>query len=352
MPLTADQKDLYSNLLDALVTAPDLHSLLKIYKDDNKDIIRLSGTKKDLINNIFEAIDGSIIQLTDVQALIKDSEEFGDQHIFLYKLRDLSKTGYYNDAAGLFNRIVPRNLQSTFPRLMNMPEKLELTDFRYPNKGVNNSFLIKLYDSKKREIKENENFDYATLRRTVVYKTEQSRLIYLTDYDGNGELGIKISRSNFDSRKSLSSALGLVKQFIHADRAGIFVDRDFVKIDLTPVINNILENSHLHNNVFKLISAKFVDSQGGIATIQSQDDSGDHDLLAEESRKEAVEAYINGDAVGTGLVVRFLASGSNGNLDGDVNVIIGRDDSNHIIFPSKVKPQEYKYVRRKVAEFN
>jgi hypothetical protein len=352
MTLLPVQKDLYKSMLDSSVLMEDIHDFLKKYKDDNKEIIRLSGTKGDLIENIFEAIDLNIIKILDVQAIIKDAEEFGDQHIFIYSLQNGNLRSYYDNANNIGTAIIPATLRNTFPRLINQPQQLEWVDFRYPNRGVTNSWLMKLYDIKYREIKENESFDSTTYKRTIVYKREETKLIYIAEWNGVDEIEIKVSRSSFDSTKSLMASVGQIKNIIHKPANGVYIDRDFTKTNLISCINNLIINSAANQAVFKLISAKFVDKEGGMATIKAVDDQGNHDLLSEDSRKEAIDAYLNGDASGTGLVIRFLATGSNGVLKNDINVIIGKDDVNHLIIPAKIKSLEYKYVRRKIAEFS
>lgn len=353
MVLTPQLRSLYEKLLNTHVLMEDIHELLKKYKDDNKEIIRLSGSKGDLIENILDAVSHSIVHITEVQALIKDAEEYGDQHIFLYSLINPNILGHLNNGKNLANKIIPAGILQTFPRIMDQPQQLEWGDFRYPNRGITNSWNMKLYDAKFREVKQNDNFDSNTYIRTVTYKREETRLIYVLEWNGQGELEFKISRSTFDSRKGLQGSVGQIMRAIDAGGQGVVLHNNFEKTDLTTCIKNFFLNSSTNQNVFKLLSATFKDSHGGVAIFKSENDQGDDDLLSEESRKEALEAYINdGDSRGTGLVIRFLAEGSGGILKNDINVAIGRDEINHITISAKIKPQEYKYVRRKIEEFN
>ena len=352
MALSAEQRETYRILLDTYVLMGDLHNLLKIYKDDNKTVIRLSGTKHDLIENLLDATDSRIIDITLVQALIKDSEEYGDQHIFVFTLDSMTNKPYYDNSEILARRVIPSGCRDEFPRLMNVPSAVEWADFRHPNRGVANSWLMKLYDVKSREVRETDRFDSSTSRRTIVYKVEFVRLVYIIEWDGESQVEIKVSRTYFDSAKGLKKSLAEVKNLIYGAANGVMIDRDFSKHDFTQGINNVILNSDRNQEVYKLILAKFRDSQGAISTIQSVDDSGDQDLMSEDSRREAIEAFLNGDSEGTTLVMRFLATGSNNALQNDINVIIAREDVNHLIIPAKIKPQEYRYVRRKISEFS
>ncbi|TRW22294.1 hypothetical protein FMM05_17465 [Flavobacterium zepuense] len=348
MALSDAQKDLYRELLDTNTVLDDLHELLKKYKDDNKSLIRLSGTKPDLINNIFEAVDANIISLIEIQSLIKDTEEYGDQHIFVFGLLNNTRAPYYNDANGLATKIIPSNKRSNFPLLTMMPENFEWADFRSPNRGIDNSWYMKMYDLKIRETKENDDFDAVTNRRTVVYKVYPTRMVYSIEWDGNDRIEIKVNRTTFDSAKSLKKSIAQVKNAVFGGGNGVLVDQDFAPVDLRDGIARILENSEENSSIYKLIMANFVDSKGGSGQFRSIDDYGDDDLLSESSRKSAIEAYQDGNASCTVLHVRFLASGSGGALKNDVNVIISRDAINHLIIPAKIKPSEYRYVRRQI----
>src|SRR5688572_7079479 len=95
--MTVDQKNLYTKILDSHVLHNDIHELLKKHKDNNKDKIRLSGNKSDLIDNLLEAVKNNIIDITEVQGLIKDSEEFGDQYIYLYETINHDRHSHYNN---------------------------------------------------------------------------------------------------------------------------------------------------------------------------------------------------------------------------------------------------------------
>ena len=348
--MTEAQKDLYLKILDSQVLHDDIHELLKKFKDTNRDLIRLSGNKSDLIKNLIEAVENEIIDLQYVQALVKDSEEFGDQYIYLYKTINLEFNAHYNNGKKIADKLFPPHTVNKFPKLMQLPTKLDWVDFRFPNRGVENSWLIKLYDNKVREVKENDNFDLNSGIRTVTYKKEESRLVYIIDWDGKGELELKISRTTFDSVKSLKQSLGQIQKLIYGVDGVVNVPGNFTKIDLANSLNNFISNSEINKKIYTLISANLIDSQLGMASIRAYDDHGESDLLSENSRKGVIEAYINGNGKAVGVVIKFLAEGSNGALKNDVNIVIGRDDINQIIIPAKIKPQEYKYVRRKIAE--
>lgn len=347
--MTEEKKNNYISLLDS-VNQSDIHELLKKYKEENKEAIKLTGNKIFLINNLLDAVNGGIISEFEVQSLIKDSEEFGDQYIYFFKPINNSVINKYNDGDEIADSIIHHSVRSRFPKLNLTPTSFEWVDFRYPYRGISGTWLIKIYDKKVREIKADEKFNLANRERYVTYKTIESRLIYLVEWNDAKQLEIKISRTSFDSNKSLESSIALVKKKIYNNGDGIDMQTEVTPLDLTSCINNILDNSVANRTIYALLSVNLLDAEFGKASIRCYDE--DSDLLSDDSRKKAIEAYKNGGGRADGIAVRFLEEGSNGELKGDITVIIGKEAINKIIIPAKIKPQEYKYVKRKIAEFS
>ncbi|WP_296149896.1 hypothetical protein [uncultured Flavobacterium sp.] len=230
------------------------------------------------------------------------------------------------------------------------PTSFEWADFRHPYRGISESWLIKIYDKKVREIKADEKIDSVNRERHVTYRTIESRLIYLIEWNEAKQLEIKISRTSFDSNKSLDSSIKLIKKNIYNNGSGIDMHTEVTPLDLTSCINNILDNSVANRKIYALLSVNLLDAEFGKASIRCYDE--DSDLLSDDSRKKAIEAYKQGGGKADGIAVRFLAEGSNGELKSDLSVIIGKEAINKIIIPAKIKPQEYRYVKRKIAEFS
>ncbi|MCB0448130.1 MAG: hypothetical protein KDD03_11580, partial [Gelidibacter sp.] len=193
------------SLLDELTTIDQLHSLLKIYKDNNKDVVRLSGNKSDLIENILDCMGLSIIPFEKVYELIQDAEEFGNQYIYLYETVHSHFNKVYNNGKSVKSNILKNRSQKDFPKITLIPSKFEWVDFRVPNRGVENSWLGKIYDKKEREVLKNETVSAG--QRTVVYEIESTRVVYVVHWNGKGNLEYRISRTSYDSAKSLNECL-------------------------------------------------------------------------------------------------------------------------------------------------
>ena len=352
MSLTQSQRDNYYNILNKEVLASEIYNLLKLHKEDNKDKIKLSGTKESLIENLLSAATENIIDIVDIQSLIKDSEEFGDQNIFLFELTNSAKKTHYDNGNAIKDVITPVALRNQFPRFVHQPSGREWSDFRINYRGVQNSWMAKLYDRKIRETKSDDYIDQVTGQRVIQMRNEEFRMIYIAEWDGDNDVEIKFTRTSSESHKSIRTTMAIIKNEVHGQGRGLQLDSDFRKKDLRRNIQNLISNQATNTGIYTLISANFVDSEGGITLIKTKDDRGTSDLLAESSRKGAIDSFMSGDGHAGGVVIRLLAAGSNNILSKDLNVAIGRDDYNHIVISSKIKPQEYRYVRRKIEEFS
>lgn len=349
--MTEVKRNNYVALLDSVLHT-EIHELLKKYKDEHKEIIKLSGNKSDLINNLLNAIESGIITEIELQSLIKDSEEFGDQYIYLFEPINNTVINRYNKGNILIDSIIHPSVRERFPKLKLTPSSFEWADFRFPYRGISNTWLIKMYDKKTKDVKTDDNFDNITGKRVITYERVESRLIYLVEWNNRNQLEIKISRTSFDSTKSLRTAMKLIRTNIYNGGSGIDTQAEVYPLDLTNCINNILRASAENENIYKLLFVSFLDSEFGKASIRCYDDQGDSDLLSEVSRKKAIEAYLEGEGKADGITIKFLADGSNNEINSDISVILGKDAVNKIIIPAKIKPQEYNYVRRKIAEFS
>ncbi len=342
--MQSNQKLVLKEILHARVLSEEIHGLLKGYKDDNKDKIKLSGNKSDIIENLVDAVELKIVPLEKVHEIIRDAEEYGDQYIFLYETLPKTTNTDYSNGTAIAKKVIPNGEMSKFPKLMMIPSSVEWVDFRSPNRGLKDSWMMKLYDRKTREVKQDEDVKYSEGLRIVTYKTKEFRLIYIVEWTGKNLLEFKIGRTTFDSNRSLSDSLKKLRTLVGN---GINVQKDFKKYDLSQTIANIIDKSEDNKKIYNLLATNLQDSQGGTAQIRTYGEDST-DLLEDDSRKAAVDAYVSKKGKATGVSISFLESGSEGVLSKDIIVTLGKDDINQIIISANVTPQEYNYVRRKI----
>lgn len=337
-------------VLEDQVSKDDLHDLLKKYKDNNKKEIRLTGNKTELIDDLIPLMNRGIINNIEVHDLIRESEEYGDQYIYFFRVRDQFLNQFLDDVETVKEKAFTKAKRTAkpdeFPRIKKIPKELEWADFRSPNNGVENSWMAKLYDKKTRQKKISDV--KIGSKRTVIYNEISSRVIYIAEWDGNEMLQYRISRSQFDSEIGVNGSISKLDSVFKSTKAIDF--KHLERWNLNKAVDYILRNYEKHKKEFKLLHTDLEDSQRGVAKISAFDEAGN--LFNSSSRKKAIKAYLSGDGNGTGVVVVFLQSGSKSLLKKDIRVYIGRDEVNQVIINSKLSLEEYNYVRRKIEEFN
>ena len=209
-----------------------------------------------MIDNLISAVILNIIPLSEVHNLIIESEEYGNQYIYAFQLDDTTRKSYYDSGASVIPDLISSALHGTFPKLISHPKELQFVDFRIPNRGKANSWLLKLYDEKTREEKRNEEVNDVAETRTVTYAQIHSRLIYIIEYLGNGQLEIRISKTAYDSNLSRQQSL---QQLRIKTSNGVHLQRDWKKIDYYEVIKNMILKYEDHEGVYKLLVAELKD---------------------------------------------------------------------------------------------
>jgi len=120
-------------LVDTLCTGSAVQDLLRDYKSLAKDQVRISAdSKEDLVKkNLKKAVDAGVVPIGRVHALVRDSEENGNQHIFYFKpRRSVSKD--YTDSEAVGRALWGKGWQESkgFPKFTRMPNGTVWGDFR------------------------------------------------------------------------------------------------------------------------------------------------------------------------------------------------------------------------------
>lgn len=332
-------------LLNDLLTKEQLHNLLKDYWESNKKIIKLSGSKDDMIESCLNALRNDVISYDIILNLIQEAEEYGNQYIYLYKSHNEEIKTKLNNGDFVKEKLFSFNEHDSFPKLIGNPSGIEWSDFRYPNKGVENTWVAKMYDviEKYYYYKDERDGDY--LRK--VYKKRSERVAYIVHWEGQkNTLEYKITRSvNFDKNGKINSRVSINTQMLNA----YDINKDFLIIDLKEAITKILKDAN-KTKVFNVKRTNLIDKLDGITTIRPHNKDKET-VFSSPLRSNTIDNFINNGGQGSGVVMTFLKSGSKGELSSNINVYIGIDAVNEIVISSRISLKEYNYVRRNIAKY-
>ncbi len=331
-------------LLDDLFTKEQLHNLLKVYWESNKKIIKLSGSKDDLIESCLNAIKNNIITFETIMQLIQDAEEYGNQYIYIYKAYDDANTKL-NNGDLVKEKLFSDNEYNSFPKLVGNPSGIEWADFRYPNKGIENTWVAKMYDIIEKYYYQKDETDGNFL--TKIYKKRSERVAYIINWNGSkNTLEYKITRSvNFDKNGKINSRVNINTKMIDV----YDVNKDFKVVDLKEAITKILKDAN-NTKVFSVKRTTLIDKLDGVTTIRPHN-MDKETVFSSPLNTNTIDNFINDGGQGSGVVMTFLKSGSNDELSSNINVYLGIDAVNEIVISSKISLKEYNYVRRNIAKY-
>lgn len=140
-------KDLYE-LIHHFATGDQVKALLRKHKSDlpkeAQSDVRLSAetTKKLCHENLRRAVTSKHVPIHEVFDLLRDCEENGSQHVFLFEPKDTSSIAILNGREEIASRLLGPQWARKFPRTNLVPNDFAWGDFRFQGK---NSWIAKAY---------------------------------------------------------------------------------------------------------------------------------------------------------------------------------------------------------------
>jgi hypothetical protein len=335
-------QDIYS-VADLKCTDPTLKELLREYKEIHKQI-RIGSSKPETLANLREAIEGKLIPVERLQALIREGEENGDQHIFVYKPKASIKDQLRFDAVGAALGLNGR----PFPDYTLSGDDWTWADFRDQAVQLGKGWTLKLYSQETSLVlkEKKEQAGPHIVRVLLKYEKVEDRRVYVACLDQYGVLELRVPRS--ESRKRVSADLAtLWKKLQPALRS-----QDFVPWDVTDVAANMVMTDEEHADTFKVIDTSLWDSASGTAKFATSTE--DEDIEDAVDRKRAVESILNGGGSARQIGVMFMSEGSGGALTESLWVLVGgaQDDyPNELIIRSSTTRNGVDYVIGQLRSF-
>jgi hypothetical protein len=248
--------------------------------------IKSSGPKDELVfQSLKEAIRAEG-QLADaVVEMLVDSEESGQQHIFLYKPKTDATRAAISDAETVASRIFGAGWRTErgFPLVVARPSGERWADFRIgPTGHLGSAWTAKLYSGVLRwESQGRTPTDAET--EIEVWKQRLSRDVLLVRWHVDGVLELRVPQES--NRKAI---LASVSGLWNAIRDGVDED-DFEPYSLNSACMKLIESHHDHAALCRLGDARVQDEQMGKATFTPP--SRRHHLMSNVTREQAIRLY-------------------------------------------------------------
>lgn len=324
--------------------------------------IVLGDTKAETIANLRRAFDKNVITNDDLLELLRSSEEYGNQYVFLF--RTIIQGGakellsYENAVKYLFP---DGGVAGRFPAFEETEDSLSWADFR---RGENEGSWIAKFYAKRVYEKETRREKISDRSFCAYYVVQDDPIVAVVESDGKNGLEIRISK--FDSESYRQKALWVSRIFeILGIEASPMDFLDLMKLgtckkvkspfargetlleafSLSDVMRNLLTRQAENTSVYTPAAINFRDTENGTATFKP--DQRADDLFAAVERQEAVSSYLDANATSRQLSVNIHSTSQNP-LVRDVRVAIGGFFLNEFRTDRSLNSTEYSYIRNSI----
>jgi hypothetical protein len=339
-------EDLYL-LVHHFTTGDQVKSLLRKHKTDlpkeAQADVRLSAetTKKLCQENLRKAVDANHIPISEVYDLLRDSEESGAQHIFLYVPKNNAALKTLSEPDRIAEQLLGKKWETHVPQTALVPNDFAWSDFRRVGKSgwIAKSYFHSVVEEKTDTIQEQdvrwEKFEKFN-RRSICMAVWSADLSLLQIRIGN-ELDVPVVLSTF---------LDKLK------KKGL----DFVAItkpsDLSSARAKLLAEAETNTENYDYGAFRSIDREGyrfeGSPVAQDPEEP----TQATQSTKKLIRQIAqNPDMDKYSLVVHWKASPDA--LKSNLRTLVGtKNYPNEVVINARTTPQAIHYVLEKLITFS
>lgn len=276
--------------------------------------------------------------------LLSESEEYGKQHIFLFRLREKVEAPTAKD---LKDYLVSEGAESLLeqPKVLDTPESFTLTDVRPDKNGT--GFLLKYTGRHQYVERVGESPEQlASSGKTefsVRYRQVIDRAIWVArlQHDGLLELRIQSKANSTKYKDDVHNFWGLLQ--------GLLARADFEPVSLLSARTKIWKERGKLENEFRFTSSTLVNNKD--SRVHATVGSLEMDLHDDDGADSSIEAFLgHNDAYCNGLNV-WIRGDSSDDLSGDIHVIIA-GELNEYALPAKCLEQEHVHVQKRIQSLN
>jgi hypothetical protein len=326
-----------TELISKLISETTTLNIAKAFLKSN-NLPYSASSWEDLINKRIKPaiIDGQLTNEALTQFL-REAEEFGNQHVFLYKC-DKNLAASIIDPVRAETKLKELNLWGlvTDPLTLSQPNDPTLSEIRWDDGRYGNSIVFKLSQTRVSEKLESESKDGNRVTRSYEYVRE--RAISLAKLHSNGCLEIRINAQSGNYEADIGRIFNLIPMLNKTD---------FEPESLTKAKEKIWKDKASLTATLRLGRTVLENEHGN--TIILATGSKTNDLAKDMGAVGSTDVFINAKGSWDGLNVWFNQVG--GGASEDIHVIIN-GLINEFSVPANCKKNDYEYVLDQLKTFN
>ena len=294
---------------------------------------------------LLPALDKHQLDIKDLINLLRTSEEYGRQHVFLYKCLSEDKISELLNKERIQRILVEIELSDILnePKILEQPVSPTIVDFRF-EENVNGSLkgvVIKIIESRITEKFVGERIDADdTINRT--YKKIRERVVNVITLRANGDLEIRIASQESKSYKNnVDSIWGLI--------GDIFPRGYFSEVYLNVAKDYLWKNRCALNDVIKFSGITQRNDVGTI--IKAATGSQSENLFDDVGANDCMETFSNHDAHCETHNIWFKIIQGESIPSNEIHTVISGELNEFAITPHSSE-ENYEYVISQLRKFN
>jgi hypothetical protein len=306
-----------------------------------------AGSWPELVDSRLKpALDRGDLTRKDILQLLVDSEEYGRQHVFLYKCQS-TETSHLLSESVVRQRLAALDLAALCdrPRIVEKPKGLQLVDVRHEQTGADKALIIKAVNLRKRRnlITREELNDLEIL----TYRWEEDRAIYVLRLSQTGFTEVRI--------QSYKNAIDYVQdaEDFFAKCIGVIDRFKFEDISLARARLYMIKNRKTLTKIVRFGENTLRSRKGGNVNVVTSDWAKNM-YEDDEELDSSVESFLSkgkGKSICDTVNCTWLRSSVTGVPLSDIHTLIKGANNEFVVVP-QCERSDYEYVLAKITSFN
>lgn len=269
--------------MDLLESSSNLAEVALVLKNHS---IPTSGTWKQIRERIIPAVKNGKLPESDVIKLLRDSEEYGSQHVFLYDTKNATALVNEDSVAKKLKALGRSDLLEE-PDLLSKPGALALADVRFESGPNGRTLVLKAVEARvfyKLEEQYDESGGKYRIKRYQRYEVRAVDVLRVHS-DGFAEMRIYAHDYSSDYSNELTKAWQFFAHF-----ASRF---QFHDLSISKAQQNLWKNRATLKNILRYSDSRLRDSKGAVLTAATgaQQDS----LFDNVKASKSIDAFWDDD---------------------------------------------------------
>lgn len=291
------------------------------------------------------ALNESKITIDELRSLLKDVEEFGRQHTFLFRCPP-------ETAKKIISRVRIEKIAEeqkltsllTTPLDLELPEDPTLVDIRIIQPDKNQpptGLVIKMVETRITKVLLAETTDFDAGRMTKTYSVSRKRAVNIAHLDANGLLELRIASRDNQSRylDNLKALQVKISKFIPRD--------GFAPVSLSTAKDKLLNNRKMLANEIRYSHSSARNDFGFVMNVSSS--SQEENLSTDDGSMAALDSFLanEGHVTGTNIYVKI----PDAEPQREIHILLS-GEVNEFAVPIWCSSGDYAYVRGKILTLN